>query len=154
MPTVKEFEAELAQQRKDLRSWMLIVGVSLFVIDVIGGKLYAMLAAAQFLDSDPTAWFRRELYGSIALLVYFIALWRFARRRAVLACLLAIIGYWVVHTATTASTPALLSFGIAVEVGMTIALGMVIRAVRRSERQLRDLQRFGNAFSDAPPAAS
>jgi hypothetical protein len=153
MPTVKAFEAELAQQRKDLRSWMLIVGVSLFVIDVIGGKLYAMLAAAQFLDSDPTA-FRQELCGSIALLVYFIALWWFARRRPVLACLLAVIGYWVVHTATTASTPALLSFGIAVEVGMTIALGMVIRAVRRSERQLRDIQRLGNAFTGAPPRAA
>ncbi|HEY6173020.1 MAG TPA: hypothetical protein VIX73_01205 [Kofleriaceae bacterium] len=153
MPTVKEFEAELAQQRKDLRSWTLIVGVLVFVIDVIGGKLYSLLAGAQSLESDPTAWFHVRLYGSIALLVYFLGMWWFARRRPVLACVLAIIGYWVVHTATTVATPALLSFGVAVEIGMTIGLGMVIRSVRRSERALRDINRLGDVFTDARPAA-
>src|SRR5262249_23719125 len=138
MPTVKEFEAELAQQRRDLRSWMLIVGVLLFVIDVIGGKLYSLLAGPPVRHSDPAPWVHVRLSCSLALLAYFLGLWWSARPRAGLACVLAILGYWVVHTATTVDTPALLSFGVVVEIGMTIGLGMVIRSVLRAQRQLRD----------------
>jgi hypothetical protein len=152
MSSATELQAELAQQRKDLRRWVLIVGIVSFGIDVIGIEVYGMLKGMLSLPVDMMTPSRRDwlLLCSGGLLAYFVAMWWYARRRPVLACVLAIAGYWSIHVAVAvaARSPAMLVFGIVVELGMTVGLIIVIRSVRRTERMLRALDDIGEVFAD------
>lgn len=42
---------------------------------------------------------------------------------------------------------------IVVEIGMTVGLGVVLRSVRHAERAVRDIDRVGAVFADAPPGS-
>lgn len=125
--------AELAQQQRGLRTWLLVVAVLLFGVDVVG----------MYMSTDAemtTRWHRWLLVYYLIILAYFVVMWWGARVRAVACCAVALGGYWVMHACLWMISPEHPLQGILMKLVLMIGLLKCAYSARRLERKLGALE--------------
>jgi hypothetical protein len=131
-----ELPLTLVHQRKALRTWFLVVGISLFAVDVLSLYAYRITALSPFMRGPvemSAEWNDRLLFCYLVVLAAFVALWSVARERPVLCCVAGVAGYWATHAVLAAISPEI-SLGVLIKLAMMISLAKLAYLVRRSER--------------------
>lgn len=130
-------QVEMTTELRRARGWILGVGVVMFGFNML--SLYVVNAAL-----FPAEVKARAALVLLGILAFFVAMWLLAGRRPVLACVLALCGFWglCVFLAVAYGTSVL--DGMVMKVLFTLALIRGIKNASRAEELKRELaQVFG-----------
>lgn len=125
-------QQEMTQELRRARGWILGVGIVMFVVDMI--MIYAVYG-----DRLPGAFKTRLTIYDAVILGFFIAMWALARHKPVLACVLALCGFWAVHIYVATIDASSLGQGILMKILFTIALIRGIKSANRAEQLKKEL---------------
>lgn len=125
-------QLEMTQELRRARGWILGVGIVMFVFDMV--MIYAVYG-----DRLPSAIKTRLTTYDAVILGFFIAMWALARYKPVLACVLALCGFWAVHIYVATIDPSSIGQGILMKILFTIALIRGIKSANRAEQLKKEL---------------
>jgi len=130
-------QLEMTQELSKARKWILGVGLVMFIFDMI--MLHAVYG-----DRLPSAVKSRYTMYSGVVLAFFIGMWVFAKFRPVMACVLALCGFWALHLYLATQDGTSLFQGILLKILFTLALIRGIKSANRAEQLKKELsQVFG-----------
>jgi len=134
-------QLEMTKELRRARSWILGVGIVMFVVDMV-------MIHAVYGDRLPAEYKTRITTYSAVVFAYFIGMWLLARSRPVLACVLALCGFWILQIYVASQNGASLAEGllqgIVLKVLFTLALLRGIKSANRAEQLKKELdQVFG-----------
>jgi hypothetical protein len=122
-----DVRAEMNKELRRARGWLLAVGIVMFVVSLI--QIYADRSTA---DLDPTA---KHIAAAImgVILIAFLALWWFAKRKPKLCLSLGLALYWGLQIWNAFYDPATIYQGIVLKFLFTAALVKGIASAGRVE---------------------
>ncbi|HMG22162.1 MAG TPA: hypothetical protein VK607_12615 [Kofleriaceae bacterium] len=130
-------QLEMTKELSRARGWILGVGIVMFVVDMV-------MIHAVYGDKLPGDYKTRITILSAAVLAFFIGMWVLARYKPVLACVLALCGFWGLQFYVASQDGASLFQGIVLKVLFTLALIRGIKSANRAEQLKKELaQVFG-----------
>jgi hypothetical protein len=130
-------QLEMTQELSKARKWILGVGLVMFGVDMI--MLHAVYA-----DRLPSAIKNEYTMYSGIVLAFFLVMWVVAKTRPVLACVLALCGFWALHIYLATLDLSSLRQGVIMKVLFTLALIRGIKSANRAEQLKKELaQVFG-----------
>ena len=119
------------------RGWILGVALVMFGFDMIW--LYAEYPGV--VAAELRTWYLTVSCGTFG---FFVAMWLVARFRPLLACWLALGGFWAMHAYFAVLDPSSLYQGAVLKVLFTLALIRGIQSANRAEQLKKELaQVFG-----------
>jgi hypothetical protein len=124
-------QVEMTTELRRARGWILGVGTvmllfNLLAIHVVNG------------DKLPDEIKTRATAYMLGISMFFLAMWWLAGRRPVLACVLALLGFWGLALYMTMDGSSILQ-GIVMKVLFTLALIRGIKSASRAEQLKREL---------------
>ena len=125
-------QLEMTQELRRARGWILGVGIVMFVVDMV-------MIWAVYGDRLPSAFKSRLMMYDAVILGFFIAMWVLARYKPVLACVLALCGFWAVHIYVATIDATSIGQGILMKILFTLALIRGIKSANRAEQLKREL---------------
>jgi peptidoglycan/LPS O-acetylase OafA/YrhL len=125
-------ELELTAEIRKARTWILVVGLLMFTIDMV--LVYGLQA-----DELPDEAKNLVLVIDVGILGFFVGMWALAKRRPYLACVLALGGFWAIHLVLAFFDGTSLFQGLILKILFTLALVRGIKAASRAEDIKRDL---------------
>jgi len=125
-------QVEMTTELRRARGWILGVGAVMFGFNllslyVVNGELY---------PADVKA--RAAMYA-LGIFTFFLAMWLLAGWRPVLACVLALLGFWGLSLYMTVQDGSSILHGIVMKVLFTLALIRGILSASRAEHLKREL---------------
>jgi hypothetical protein len=130
-------QLEMTTELRRARGWILGVGIVMFAFDMI--YLYALHSNDL---ADPIK--ARIAMYSLGVLAFFIAMFFLCWWRPVLACVLALCGFWALHIYLAMNDGTTIFQGILMKVLFTLALIRGIKSANRAEQLKKELaQVFG-----------
>jgi hypothetical protein len=127
-------QLEMTKELRRARGWILGVGIVMFVFDMV-------IIHAVYGDRLPGDYKTRISMYSLVVLVFFIGMWLLARVKPVLACALALAGFWAVQLYVASQDGASLAQGIPLKILFTLALVRGIKSANRAEQLKKELAR-------------
>ena len=128
---------ELSAELKKARTWILVVGIMMFVMDMI--YIHAIWA-----DLLPDWAKNQAMIISGVVLGVFIALWWFAQHKPKLCCALALIIFWGIQLYAVRDDPSQIYKGLVIKIFFTIALVKGLQSANRAEQLKKELEQvFG-----------
>jgi hypothetical protein len=124
-------QVEMTTELRRARGWILGVGTVM-----LGFNLLAILVVNG--DQLPDEVKNRATAYMLGIFMFFLAMWWLAGRRPVLACLLALLGFWGLALYMTMDGSSILQ-GIVMKVLFTLALIRGIKSASRAEQLKREL---------------
>ena len=124
-------QVEMTTELRRARGWILGVGTAM-----LGFNLLAILVVNG--DQLPDEVKNRATAYMLGIFMFFLAMWWLAGRRPVLACLLALLGFWGLALYMTMDGSSILQ-GIVMKVLFTLALIRGIKSASRAEQLKREL---------------
>lgn len=129
-------QLEMTAELRRARGWILGVGLVGFGFD--------MLWLFVINSNLPRSIQMQFTMYSVIVLGFFIAMWVLARWKPVLACALALAGFWALQLYVASQNGASIFQGILIKVLFTLALIKGIKSANRAERLKKELsQIFG-----------
>jgi hypothetical protein len=126
-------QLEMTTELRKARTWILAVGLIMFTIDVI--MVYAVYG-----DRLPSAAKSQLMMYDAVILAFFIAMWVVAKYKPVLACVLALCGFWGLHLYLATIDGTSLFQGILMKVLFTLALIRGIKSANRAQQLKNELE--------------
>lgn len=129
---------ELTQELRKARTWILAVGILMFVVDMI--MVYAVYG-----NMLPDSWKRTILLLDLGVLAYFIFMWWWAKSQPKLACILALVGFWALQigVAMYSGDPTSIVKGPIIKILFTVAL---IKGIQSGTRASELQAQLGKVF--------
>jgi hypothetical protein len=119
-------KAELNQELRRARGWILGVGIVMFCFDML--FTYVIWG-----DRIPADLKTKVLMLDLGILAVFVALWWFAQYKPKLCCILALCAFWGLQLYNASVDPTMLYKGIVIKVLFTMALVKGIKSGARAE---------------------
>ena len=130
-------QLEMSPEIRKARNWILGVGIVMFVLDMV--MVYVVYGDRLPADAKSTL----TMYSGI-IFAYFIAMYVLSKFKPVMACVLALVGFWGLHLYLATQDPKSLAQGIIMKVLFTLALIRGIKSANRAEQLQKELaQVFG-----------
>jgi len=123
---------EMTRELRWARGWILGVGAVMLGFNLV--SLYVVNGA--LLPDDVKA---RAATYVLGIFLFFLAMWLLAGRRPVLACVLALLGFWALSVYITVQDGSSILQGIMMKVLFTLALIRGIVNANRAEQLKREL---------------
>jgi hypothetical protein len=120
---------EMTVELRRARTWILVVGILIFVIDTI-------LIRVVHEHDIPEMWKNRFLIIDLIILGYFFTCWIIAASKPKMACVLALVGFWGMHLALSVwanDMSLLFKNGIIMKILFTLALIRGLKSASRAE---------------------
>ena len=133
-------QAEMSRELKSARTWLIVVGIIQFVMDLL--ILHVLKMPTGLGDArDPALVSIRNEYTIYAAVLFaaFVALWIFSKKKPKLCLILALVVFWGVHLWAMAQDPSNAYRGIIIKILFTAALIKGIKSASRSEELSREL---------------
>jgi hypothetical protein len=124
-------QVEMTTELRRARGWILGVGTVMLVFNLL-----AILVVNG--DQLPDEVKNRATAYVLGIFVFFLAMWWLAGWRPVLACVLALLGFWGLALYMTMDGGSILQ-GIVMKVLFTLALIRGIKSANRAEQLKREL---------------
>ena len=130
-------QLELTQELRRARYWILGVGIVMFVFDQISFQLQVskLNASGPLVDELRN----KLLMIDGVMLAFFVGMFFLARVKPVIACVLALIGFWGLHLWVASQDGGSIAQGILMKVFFTIALVKGIKSASRAEQLQTEL---------------
>lgn len=125
-------QLEMTAELRRARGWILGVGVVMFAFNMVW--LYVLYG-----DRYPDDVKARAAMYLTAIFAFFVAMWLLAKFRPVLACVLALCGFWGLYAYLAVHDGASISQGILMKVLFTLALIRGIKSANRAEHLKKEL---------------
>lgn len=125
-------QLEMTRELRRARGWILGVGLAMFAFDMI--YLYALHA-----DDIPDPIKAEVAMYSLGVLTFFIAMFFLCWWRPVLACVLALCGFWALQAYLAFNDGTSIFQGILMKVLFTLALVRGIKSANRAEQLKNEL---------------
>ena len=123
---------QMTRELKKARTWILAVGIIMFTVDMI--MLYAVYG-----KQLPSEWKSKIMMYDLIILGFFVGMYILAYSKPVLACVLALCGFWALHLYLASVNPATLTQGIIMKVFFTLALINGIKSANNAEKLKKEL---------------
>ena len=129
-------QLELTQELRRARNWILGVGILMVVVDQI---LFAVMVPS-YAPADLVAKARNQLFLIDGIvLAFFVGMYFLARVKPVIACVLALIGFWGIQLWAASESGGSIFQGIIVKILFTLALIRGIKSASRAEQLQSEL---------------
>ena len=125
-------QVEMTTELRRARGWILGVGTVMLVFNLL-----AILVVNG--DQLPDEIKNRATAYVLGIFMFFLAMWWLAGRRPVLACVLALLGFWGLYAFLAVQDGASILHGIVMKVLFTLALIRGIKSANRAEQLKREL---------------
>ena len=130
-------QLEMTTELRKARTWILAVGLIMFTLDMI--MLYVVYG-----DRLPSEARNQLMMYDVIILAFFIGMWALAKVKPVVACVLALCGFWGLHLYLATLDGSSLFQGILMKILFTLALIRGIKSANRAEQLKRELEQvFG-----------
>jgi hypothetical protein len=127
---------ELTQELKRARNWILGVGILMVVFD----QIYFAISIPAGADPDLVSQARNWLFKvDGVVLAFFVGMYFLARVKPVVACVLALIGFWGLALWAVQFDPTQLWRGIVIKILFTMALVRGIKSANRAQQLQTEL---------------
>ena len=124
MDTRLELNAQMNTELRRARTWLLVVGLLMFVMDLV--IIYAM-------DGVPPEAQQIGTAISAGVLAIFLALWWFTPKKPKLCLGLGLVVFWGIQILNAIDDPTMLYKGIIVKIFFTVALVKGLQSASRVE---------------------
>jgi hypothetical protein len=123
---------ELTQELRRARYWILAVGIIMVVFD----QIYFQYEVSKYNASGPIVDALRNRLFLIdgVVLAFFVGMFFLAKYKPVIACVLALIGFWGIQLWAVQFDPSQLYKGIVVKALFTMALIRGIKSANRAQQ--------------------
>lgn len=125
-------QAEMTMELRRARNWILAVAIIMFAMDAI----MLLVVYGDRLPHDAKV--QLMTYSGL-IFVYFLGMYVLARFKPVVACVLALCGFWALHLYLATLDPMSLKNGILLKVLFTLALIRGIKSANRAEQLKKEL---------------
>jgi hypothetical protein len=125
-------QVEMTTELRRARGWILGVGTVMLVFNLLA---IHVVNGERLPDEIKT---RASAYV-FGIFMFFLAMWWLAGRRPVLACVLALLGFWGLALYMTMDSGSSILQGIVMKVLFTLALIRGIKSANRAEQLKREL---------------
>jgi hypothetical protein len=125
-------QLEMTAELRKARTWIIAVGIIMFTIDMF--MLHVLYG-----DRLPSAVKNQLMMYDVVILAFFIAMWALAKYKPVVACVLALCGFWALHLYLASQNSSSLYQGIIMKVLFTLALIRGIKSANRAEQLKKEL---------------
>lgn len=123
---------QLTRELRKARNWILAVGIIMFVVDMV--FIYGL-----YDRQIPQEWKSRLLTYDLIILGFFVGMYILAYSKPVLACVLALCGFWALHLYLASVNPASLTQGLVMKIFFTLALVNGIKSANNAEKLKKEL---------------
>jgi hypothetical protein len=127
-------QLEMTTELRKARTWIIAVGIIMFAIDMI-------LLNVVYGDRLPSDYKSRLMMYDVVILAFFIGMWVLAKYKPVVACVLALCGFWALHLYLASVDVSTLRQGIVMKVLFTLALIRGIKSANRAEQLKQELSK-------------
>ncbi len=124
---------EMTRELRKARNWILAVGLIMFTFDMV--MVYAVYG-----DRLPSYWKTKILTYDLIILGFFVGMYILAYSKPVLACVLALCGFWGLHLYLATINPSSLKDGIIMKILFTVALINGIKSANNAEKLKKELE--------------
>jgi peptidoglycan/LPS O-acetylase OafA/YrhL len=125
-------QVEMTTELRRARGWILGVGTVMLVYNLVA---IHVVNGARIPDEIKT----RATAYMLGIFMFLLAMWWLAGRRPVLACVLALLGFWGLALYMAMDDGSSILQGIVVKVLFTLALIRGIKSASRAEQLKREL---------------
>lgn len=126
-------QLEMTQELRKARNWIIIVGLLMFVVDMfVVFVIYGDRLSFEVRN--------RVVIFDLIILGYFVAMWLLAKYKPVIACVLALCGFWGLHIYLASVDGTSIFQGIVIKILFTLALIRGIKSANRAEQLKRELE--------------
>lgn len=130
-------QAEMSKELRRARGWILAVGLIMIATDMI--VLFGV-----YRDQLTPEYVRWVLIADAVIFAFFIGMWALAKRKPLLACVLALCGFWALQLFNAWEDPSTLGQGILLKILFTLALIKGMKSANRAELLKKELEQvFG-----------
>jgi hypothetical protein len=125
-------QLEMTTELRKARNWIIAVGIIMFVIDMI-------VLNVVYGDRLPSEIKSRLMMYDVGILAFFVGMWALAKHKPVVACVLALCGFWALHLYLATQDPSSLYKGVIMKILFTLALIRGIKSANRAEQLQKEL---------------
>lgn len=125
-------QVEMTTELRRARGWILGVGTVMLAFNLLAIQVVNYAQLPHEVRTRATAYV-------LGIFMFFLVMWWLASRRPVLACVLALLGFWGLVLYMTVQDGSSIQQGIVMKVLFTLALIRGIMSASRAERLKREL---------------